>query len=114
MATPVYFEFKPVPRLWIKAPTREPAWVVEELSFIQQYSPIIIVGWVLGVPLLVAVAAGLISPAVRHPRLSALSSNGLVSVLRRRHRTPPVSVIPTCVDLARFAPQLFRDSGDSK
>lgn len=48
----VYFEFKPVPTLWIQAPTKTPMWVSEELRFIQQYSPAIIIGWVLGVPLL--------------------------------------------------------------
>lgn len=67
VATPVYFEFKPVPRLWIKAPTREPAWVVEELSFIQQYSPIIIVGWVLGVPLLSLVAIVILARQLNRP-----------------------------------------------
>jgi two-component system osmolarity sensor histidine kinase EnvZ len=52
----VYFEFRPVPTLWISADTEKPMWVREELLFMQQYSPGIILGWVLGVPLLSIIA----------------------------------------------------------
>lgn len=63
----VYFEFKPVPTLWIQAPTRQPMWVSEELRFIQQYSPAIIIGWVLGVPLLSVMAIVVLARQLNRP-----------------------------------------------
>lgn len=63
----VYFEFKPVPTLWIKAPTERPIWVYEELRFNQQYSPAIIIGWVLGVPLLSLVAIVVLARQLNRP-----------------------------------------------
>ncbi|PQA43638.1 ATP-binding protein [Amnimonas aquatica] len=63
----VYFEFKPVPTLWISAPTETPIWVREELSFIQQYSPGIIIGWVLGVPLLAIIAIVILARQLNRP-----------------------------------------------
>lgn len=63
----VYFQFKPVPRLWISAPTQTPMWVSEELSFIQQYSPGIIIGWVLGVPLMSIMAIVVLARQLNRP-----------------------------------------------
>lgn len=63
----VYFEFKPTPTLWIKAPTKTPMWVSEELVFIQQYSPGIIIGWVLGVPLLSILAIVVLARQLNRP-----------------------------------------------
>lgn len=63
----VYFEFKPIPTLWIQAPTRQPLWVREELRFIQQYSPSIIIGWVLGVPLLSIMAIVILARQLNRP-----------------------------------------------
>ena len=63
----VYFEFKPIPTLWIKAPTRTPLWVSEELRFIQQYSPSIILGWILGVPLLSIIAIVVLARQLNRP-----------------------------------------------
>lgn len=63
----VYFEFKPIPTLWIQAPTRTPLWVSEELRFIQQYSPGIIIGWVLGVPLLTIMAIVVLARQLNRP-----------------------------------------------
>lgn len=63
----VYFEFKPTPTLWIKAPTKQPIWVSEELVFIQQYSPGIIIGWVLGVPLLSILAIVVLARQLNRP-----------------------------------------------
>ncbi|MEL0027132.1 MAG: ATP-binding protein [Perlucidibaca sp.] len=63
----VYFQFKPVPTLWITAPTKQPIWVYEELSFIQQYSPGIIVGWVLGVPLMAIMAIVVLARQLNRP-----------------------------------------------
>lgn len=63
----VYFQFKPVPRLWISSPTQTPMWVSEELSFIQQYSPGIIIGWVLGVPLMSIMAIVVLARQLNRP-----------------------------------------------
>jgi len=63
----VYFEFKPIPTLWIQAPTKAPIWVSEELRFIQQYSPGIIIGWVLGVPLLSIIAIVVLARQLNRP-----------------------------------------------
>lgn len=63
----VYFEFKPIPTLWIQAPTKTPMWVSEELRFIQQYSPGIIIGWVLGVPLLTIMAIVVLARQLNRP-----------------------------------------------
>ncbi len=63
----VYFEFKPIPTLWIQAPTKTPMWVSEELRFIQQYSPGIIIGWVLGVPLLSLMAIVVLARQLNRP-----------------------------------------------
>lgn len=63
----VYFQFKPVPTLWIRAPTKTPLWVSEELLFIQQYSPGIILGWILGVPLLSIIAIVVLARQLNRP-----------------------------------------------
>lgn len=63
----VYFEFKPVPTLWISADTEQPMWVREELLFMQQYSPGIILGWVLGVPLLSIIAIIILARQLNRP-----------------------------------------------
>ncbi len=63
----VYFEFKPIPTLWIQAPTKTPIWVSEELRFIQQYSPGIIIGWILGVPLLSIMAIVVLARQLNRP-----------------------------------------------
>ncbi len=63
----VYFQFKPIPTLWISAPTETPMWVSEELSFIQQYSPGIIIGWVLGVPLIAIAAIVVLARQLNRP-----------------------------------------------
>ncbi len=63
----VYFQFKPVPTLWVSAPTRTPMWVSEELSFIQQYSPGIIIGWVMGVPLMAIMAIVVLARQLNRP-----------------------------------------------
>lgn len=63
----VYFQFKPVPTLWIKAPTQTPIWVSEELRFIQQYSPGIILSWILGVPLLSVMAIIVLARQLNRP-----------------------------------------------
>ncbi len=63
----VYFEFKPIPTLWISADTEQPMWVREELLFMQQYSPGIILGWILGVPLLSIIAIIILARQLNRP-----------------------------------------------
>lgn len=52
----VYFKFKPVPVAWIKVPSMKGAWIREPLVYFAQYDPYIIIGWVIGVPLLAIIA----------------------------------------------------------
>ena len=63
----VYFEFRPIPTLWISADTKQPMWVREELLFMQQYSPGIILGWVFGVPLLSVIAIVILARQLNRP-----------------------------------------------
>ncbi|HCQ9884735.1 TPA: HAMP domain-containing protein [Acinetobacter baumannii] len=47
----VYFQFKPSPRIWIQTPEMHGNWVREPLKTYANYSPELLVGWVVGVPL---------------------------------------------------------------
>ncbi len=47
----IFFEFKPVPSLWIHYPSLGQVWIREPLIFYAQYSPELIIAWVLGTPL---------------------------------------------------------------
>ena len=51
----VYFQFKPSPRIWIQTPSMNGNWVEEPLKTYANYSPELILGWLLGVPLISAV-----------------------------------------------------------
>lgn len=51
----VYFQFKPSPRIWIQTPEMNGHWVQEPLKTYDNYSPELILAWLLGVPLLSAV-----------------------------------------------------------
>lgn len=50
----VYFQFKPSPRIWIQTPEMNGNWVREPLKTYANYSPELVFGWLLGVPLLAA------------------------------------------------------------
>ncbi|MFZ5561424.1 MAG: ATP-binding protein [Pseudomonadota bacterium] len=52
----VFFKFKPVPVAWIKVPSMPGVWLREPLVYFAQYNPYIIIGWVIGVPLLAIIA----------------------------------------------------------
>ncbi|KAA8733131.1 HAMP domain-containing protein [Acinetobacter qingfengensis] len=52
----VYFQFKPSPRLWIKIPQFPNAWLRESLHAYANYSPELILGWLLGIPLLTMIS----------------------------------------------------------
>ncbi|MCT8089426.1 MULTISPECIES: ATP-binding protein [unclassified Acinetobacter] len=58
----VYFQFKPSPRIWIQTPEMNGHWVREPLKTYANYSPELIYGWLLGVPL---IAAAIILTLVR-------------------------------------------------
>lgn len=51
----VYFQFKPSPRIWIQTPEMHGNWVREPLKTYANYSPKLLVGWVVGVPLVSAI-----------------------------------------------------------
>lgn len=48
----VYFEFKPIPQIWIHYKSLGEAWVHEPLDFYAEYSYELLLGWLLGIPLL--------------------------------------------------------------
>ncbi|CAB1208179.1 ATP-binding protein [Acinetobacter bouvetii] len=58
----VYFQFKPSPRIWIQTPEMKGHWVREPLKTYANYSPELVFGWLLGVPL---IAAAIILTLVR-------------------------------------------------
>jgi two-component system osmolarity sensor histidine kinase EnvZ len=51
----VYFEFKPVPQLWIQYPSLGDMWIREPLTFYAQYSSELIIAWLLGIPLITSI-----------------------------------------------------------
>ncbi|MDM1244474.1 ATP-binding protein [Acinetobacter indicus] len=51
----VYFQFKPSPRIWIQTPEMNGHWVREPLKTYANYSPELVFGWLLGIPLLSAI-----------------------------------------------------------
>ena len=51
----VYFQFKPSPRIWIQTPEMNGNWVEEPLKTYANYSPELILTWLLGVPLISAI-----------------------------------------------------------
>ena len=51
----VYFQFKPSPRIWIQTPEMKGNWVREPLKTYANYSNELILGWVIGTPLIVGI-----------------------------------------------------------
>lgn len=51
----VYFQFKPSPRIWIQTPEMHGNWVREPLKTYANYSHELLIGWVVGVPLVSAI-----------------------------------------------------------
>lgn len=51
----VYFQFKPSPRIWIQTPAMNGNWVQEPLKTYANYSPELMIAWLLGVPLISAI-----------------------------------------------------------
>ncbi|WP_151810675.1 ATP-binding protein [Acinetobacter bereziniae] len=58
----VYFQFKPSPRIWVQTPEMNGNWVREPLNTYANYSPELILAWLLGIPL---IAAAIILTLVR-------------------------------------------------
>ena len=58
----VYFQFKPSPRIWVQTPEMNGNWVREPLKTYANYSPELILAWLLGIPL---IAAAIILTLVR-------------------------------------------------
>lgn len=52
----IYFKFKPTPNLWVNVPSMQGAWLKQPVSFYANYSPSLIIGWLLGVPILSLIA----------------------------------------------------------
>ncbi len=63
----ILFEFKPVPALWIHYPSLGNVWIREPLVFYAQYSPELIIAWVLGTPLLALVIAIILVRQLNRP-----------------------------------------------
>lgn len=51
----VYFQFKPSPRIWVQTPQMNGHWVREPLKTYANYSPELIFGWLLGVPIIACI-----------------------------------------------------------
>ncbi|WP_180002869.1 MULTISPECIES: ATP-binding protein [unclassified Acinetobacter] len=51
----VYFQFKPDPRIWIQTPEMNGNWVREPLKTYANYSAELILGWLLGIPLIAGI-----------------------------------------------------------
>ncbi|MEN8426017.1 ATP-binding protein [Acinetobacter schindleri] len=51
----VYFQFKPSPQIWIQTPEMNGHWVREPLKTYANYSPELIFGWLLGIPLIAGI-----------------------------------------------------------
>ena len=87
----VYFQFKPSPRIWVQTPEMNGNWVREPLKTYANYSPELIFGWLLGVPL---ISAAIILTLVRQlnrplKRLqdaaNSYSRNGTAPYLETNH-----------------------------
>ncbi|WP_245809075.1 ATP-binding protein [Acinetobacter populi] len=51
----VYFQFKPSPQIWIQTPQLKGNWLREPLPTYANYSPELLIGWILGIPFLTMV-----------------------------------------------------------
>lgn len=51
----VYFQFKPSPQIWIQTPQLNGNWLREPLPTYANYSPELLIGWIVGIPFLTMV-----------------------------------------------------------
>lgn len=87
----VYFQFKPSPRIWIQTPEMNGNWVREPLKTYANYSPELILGWLLGTPLIAGIIILTLVRQLNRPlrRLqnaaNSYSKNGSVPYLDTNH-----------------------------
>jgi two-component system osmolarity sensor histidine kinase EnvZ len=63
----VFFGFKPSPQLWIHFPSLGKVWIREPLRFYAEYDAALIIAWLLGVPLLTALATLILVRQLNRP-----------------------------------------------
>jgi two-component system, OmpR family, osmolarity sensor histidine kinase EnvZ len=63
----VVFTFKPSPQLWIHFPSLGNVWIREPLRFYAEYDAALIIGWLLGIPLLTALATLILVRQLNRP-----------------------------------------------
>lgn len=72
----VYFKFKPTPTLWVRVPSIQhrqddgklaPAWLRQPVSFYANYSPSMILAWLLGTPILAMMAILVLIRQINRP-----------------------------------------------
>ena len=73
----VYFQFKPSPSIWIQTPEMQGNWVRESLTTYANYSPELILGWLLGIPLIAAAIILILVRQLNRPlrRLQNVANN---------------------------------------
>lgn len=68
MPVTVFFKFKPTPNLWVQLPNTMPnAWIKQPVTHYANYSPTLILAWLLGTPLLSLVAILLLTRQINRP-----------------------------------------------
>lgn len=63
----VFFKFKPTPQLWLQDSKHHDYWVREPVIYYAQYSPTLMVLFVLGIPILTLVTIALLSRQLNRP-----------------------------------------------
>ncbi len=87
----VYFQFKPSPRIWIQTPEMKGHWVREPLKSYANYSPELVLGWFLGVPILSSIIILILVRQLNRPLLrlqnaaNSYSRTGRAPVLEINH-----------------------------
>lgn len=82
----VYFKFKPQPVAWIHIDSMPDVWLKEPIRFFDQYNPYIIIGWVIGVPLLTIIAIIILVRQLNRP----LRRLQIAALKIGKDQTPPV------------------------
>ncbi|WP_163121619.1 ATP-binding protein [Acinetobacter portensis] len=87
----VYFQFKPSPQIWIQTPEMQGNWVREPLRTYANYSPELILIWLLGVPLISAIIILTLVRQLNRPLLrlqnaaNSFSKTGTAPYLETNH-----------------------------
>lgn len=67
MPVTVYFKFKPTPHLWIQLPTMQDVWIKQPISYYANYSPSLLIAWLLGIPLLSLISILVLTRQINRP-----------------------------------------------